>query len=210
MKASNSFKCYISIYGSTVFCWNLAAFWVSYSYTQSVGLLGRGISPSQGRYLHTEQPIQTQNKRTQTFMSWVGFAPTTPVFVNEDSSCLRPRGHFDRLKCYLLVHTKVISTKTWNIWCNRHYFSMRLASYSIIFLIFTGKTLSCLLKSVSLYYTPCRFLTYTHLKLLRSAIRRRRHHIHHHHHQHHHQERITTSSSVKVVVLMLDLGYSGR
>jgi hypothetical protein len=24
-------------------------------YTQSVGLLGRGISPSQGRYLHTEQ-----------------------------------------------------------------------------------------------------------------------------------------------------------
>jgi hypothetical protein len=25
------------------------------SYTQSVGLLGRGISPSQRRYLHTEQ-----------------------------------------------------------------------------------------------------------------------------------------------------------
>jgi hypothetical protein len=28
---------------------------VSESYTQSVGLLERGISPSQGRYLHTEQ-----------------------------------------------------------------------------------------------------------------------------------------------------------
>jgi hypothetical protein len=32
-----------------------AAFSVSWSYAQSVGLLGRGISPSQGRYLHTEQ-----------------------------------------------------------------------------------------------------------------------------------------------------------
>jgi hypothetical protein len=31
-------------------CWALAA-----SYTQSVGLLGRGISQSQGMYLHTEQ-----------------------------------------------------------------------------------------------------------------------------------------------------------
>jgi hypothetical protein len=27
-------------------------------FTQSVGLLGRGISPSQGRYLHTEQHKQ--------------------------------------------------------------------------------------------------------------------------------------------------------
>jgi hypothetical protein len=35
-------------------------------FTQTVGLLGRGISPSQGRYLHTT--TQTQNKRTQTSM----------------------------------------------------------------------------------------------------------------------------------------------
>jgi hypothetical protein len=34
---------------------------------QSVGLFGRGISSSQGRYLHTEQ--HKQNKRTQTSMS---------------------------------------------------------------------------------------------------------------------------------------------
>jgi hypothetical protein len=33
----------------------LAVFSVSSSYTQSVGLLGLGISPSQGRYLHTRQ-----------------------------------------------------------------------------------------------------------------------------------------------------------
>jgi hypothetical protein len=36
-------------------------------FTQSVGLLGRGISPSQGRYLHTGQHKY-------------GFEPTIPVF----------------------------------------------------------------------------------------------------------------------------------
>jgi hypothetical protein len=39
----------------------------------SVGLLGRVISPSQGRYL-----TQTQNKHRQT--SRVGFEPTIPAF----------------------------------------------------------------------------------------------------------------------------------
>jgi hypothetical protein len=39
----------------------------------SVGLLGRVISPSQGRYL-----IQTHNKHKQTSMHRVGFEPTIP------------------------------------------------------------------------------------------------------------------------------------
>jgi hypothetical protein len=34
-------------YSSTALCWALAGFSVSRSYTQSVGLIGRGISPSQ-------------------------------------------------------------------------------------------------------------------------------------------------------------------
>jgi hypothetical protein len=42
---------------------------------QTVELLGRGISPSQGRYL-----TQTQNKHEQTSMPWVGFEPTITVF----------------------------------------------------------------------------------------------------------------------------------
>jgi hypothetical protein len=42
----------------------------------SVGLLGRVISPSQGRYL-----TQTQNEDRQTSMPRVGFEPTIPVFV---------------------------------------------------------------------------------------------------------------------------------
>jgi hypothetical protein len=41
----------------------------------SVGLLGRVISPSQGRYV-----TQTQNTRTQTSMFRVGFEPTSPAF----------------------------------------------------------------------------------------------------------------------------------
>jgi hypothetical protein len=40
--------------------------------TESVG---RGISPSQGRYL-----VQTQNKHKETYMPWVGFETTIPVF----------------------------------------------------------------------------------------------------------------------------------
>jgi hypothetical protein len=45
-------------YSSTALYWILAAFSVSYSSTQSVGLFGRGISPSQGRYIHTGQHKQ--------------------------------------------------------------------------------------------------------------------------------------------------------
>jgi hypothetical protein len=67
----------LSVYGSTAL-WTLAAFSVSYSHTQSVGLLGRGISPSQVRYLH--MTTQTQNKRVQTSMPRVVFEPTIPVF----------------------------------------------------------------------------------------------------------------------------------
>jgi hypothetical protein len=41
---------------------------------QMVGLFERGISSLQGCYL-----TQTQNKRKQTSMPWVGFEPTIPV-----------------------------------------------------------------------------------------------------------------------------------
>jgi hypothetical protein len=47
-------------------------------FTQTVGLLGRVICPSQGRYLHTGQ--HKQNKRAQTSMPWVGFETTISAF----------------------------------------------------------------------------------------------------------------------------------
>jgi hypothetical protein len=64
--AAHIIKTIIIISGFTALCWALAAFSVSWSYTQSVGLLGRGISPSQGS--------------TQTSMPWAGFEPTNRVF----------------------------------------------------------------------------------------------------------------------------------
>jgi hypothetical protein len=63
----------LSIYGFAALV-GLGRFFSFLIHTQTAGLLGRGISPSQGRYLHK------QNKRTQTSMSQVGFEPTIPVF----------------------------------------------------------------------------------------------------------------------------------
>jgi hypothetical protein len=39
-------------------------------FTQSVGLLGRGISPSQGRYLHTEQHRHRINAHRRPRLKW--------------------------------------------------------------------------------------------------------------------------------------------
>jgi hypothetical protein len=49
-------------------------------FSQTVGLLGRVISPSQGRYLHTGQHKHRINAYThQTSMPWLGFEPTIPA-----------------------------------------------------------------------------------------------------------------------------------
>jgi hypothetical protein len=71
--------CLISLnyFGSTAFV-DLGRFFSFLIYTQSVGLLRREISPSQDRYLHTEQ--HRQNKHTKTSMPRVGLEPTIPVF----------------------------------------------------------------------------------------------------------------------------------
>jgi hypothetical protein len=61
---------YLSIYGFTALCWALAAFSVSWSFTQSVGLLGWGISPLQGRYLHTGQHKHRINVHRQPCLKW--------------------------------------------------------------------------------------------------------------------------------------------
>jgi hypothetical protein len=65
-------------HGFTALCWDMPAFSVSWSYTQTVGLLEPGIGPSQGRYLYTGQ--HKENKRTETSMPQVEFEPTIPVF----------------------------------------------------------------------------------------------------------------------------------
>jgi hypothetical protein len=59
---------------------------------QSIGLLGRGISPSQGSYLH----IDTKSMQTNIHVL-SGIRTHDPsVRASEDISYRRPRGHCDR------------------------------------------------------------------------------------------------------------------
>jgi hypothetical protein len=79
---------YLSIYGSTTFV-DLGRSFSFLIYTQSLGLLGQGISPSQGRYLHKEQ--YKQNKHTDIHAS-SGIRTHDPsARAGEDGSCFRRR-----------------------------------------------------------------------------------------------------------------------
>jgi hypothetical protein len=66
-------------------------------FSQSVGLLERGISPSQGRYLDTGQHKHRTNAHTNihALSGICAHDPSAPA--GEDGSCFRPRGHRDRL-----------------------------------------------------------------------------------------------------------------
>jgi hypothetical protein len=66
----------LSIYGSTALV-DLDRFFSFFIYTQSVGIIGRVIIPSQNRYLHREQHKQTLNANTSRLQA--GFVPTIPV-----------------------------------------------------------------------------------------------------------------------------------
>jgi hypothetical protein len=69
------FEVFLSNYGSKSLA-DFGRFFNFLIHTQSVGLFGRGISPSQGLYLHNTNT----NKRTETFMPRVKFEPTIAVF----------------------------------------------------------------------------------------------------------------------------------
>jgi hypothetical protein len=56
---------------------------------QSVGLLGRRINPSQGRYLHAEQHKHRINAHHHSCLKW-------DSNTQSQRSCLRPRDHCDR------------------------------------------------------------------------------------------------------------------
>jgi hypothetical protein len=61
--------------------WNASFHFSFYILGHSVGLLGRGISPSQDRYL--KRIIQKQNKYRQTSTPRMGLEPTIPAFDRE-------------------------------------------------------------------------------------------------------------------------------
>jgi hypothetical protein len=89
------------IYGCTALV-HVGHFFTFLFYTQSVGLLGRGISPSQGRYPHTEQHkhVHVYSEIRTNHLN---------VRAGEDGSCQRPRNHCDRHSCkvYRIYYIRV-------------------------------------------------------------------------------------------------------
>jgi hypothetical protein len=61
-------------------------------FTNSVELLGRVISPSQGSYRHTGQHKHRIHTQTSTLLSGIR-AHDPSVRAGDGSSCLRPHGH---------------------------------------------------------------------------------------------------------------------
>jgi hypothetical protein len=83
------------------FCWTFIAFSVPQSIHNRYGLLWRGISPSQGRYLHTEQHKHIINTDIHA-LSGIR-THNRSVRAREHSSWLRTRGHCDRRETVQLV-----------------------------------------------------------------------------------------------------------
>jgi hypothetical protein len=76
-------------------------------FSQTVVLLGRVISPSQGRYLHTAQHRHRINAHTPNFLALSGIRTHDPsVRASKDSSCLRP--YTSKITCGILTDTSVI------------------------------------------------------------------------------------------------------
>jgi hypothetical protein len=64
---------------------------------QTLGLFGRVISPSQGRYLNTRQHKHRINAYTDIHALSGIRTHDTSFRASEDSSCLRPRDHRERI-----------------------------------------------------------------------------------------------------------------
>jgi hypothetical protein len=97
--------------------WPLFSFLIFYTVGRN---FGRGIGPSQGRYLHTEQP---KHRKTHTDIHASSAIRThdPSVCAGEDNSCLRPRGHWSALvhivKFYLFCQEEKKS-EFFNFWFN--------------------------------------------------------------------------------------------
>jgi hypothetical protein len=104
---------YLPTYGSAALCWALIAFSVTWSFTQSVRLLGRGISPSQGRYLYSTTQIEYTHTDIHASSGIRTHDPS--IWAGEDNSCSRPRGHCDWLQVYIHFYTNNAQVdENWN------------------------------------------------------------------------------------------------
>jgi hypothetical protein len=112
---------------------------LSFLVLHMVGLFGRGLSPSQGRYLHTEQHTRRINAHTDIH-ALSEIRTHDPSFrASEDSSCLRASVHCDRLSstsvtlyntCFNMKKLCILSTQ----WTSIHMFHMVLRKTAIVHL----------------------------------------------------------------------------
>jgi hypothetical protein len=110
-KSSTLTYCYY-YYGFIALCCALAAFSVSWSDTQSVGLPGRGISPSQGFYLHKEQHKHRINAHNTHIHAYSGIRThTIPAFETAKTlhaldQCFSNAGPWHQLYQALVLYKK--------------------------------------------------------------------------------------------------------
>jgi hypothetical protein len=100
------------VYCSTVLLLDLGRFFRILILYTVVGLLGRGISPSQGLYIHTEQHKHRINAH-RDIHNFSGIRTHDPNFrARGYRLCLRPRGHCDRQNIVLLQVNKRLRRTT--------------------------------------------------------------------------------------------------
>jgi hypothetical protein len=85
-------------------------------YTQSVGLIGRVISPSQGLFLYIGQHKHRINAYTNIHTSSRIRTYDPSVRASEDSSCLRQLGYRDRRSGYIdpRILTSALDIREWS------------------------------------------------------------------------------------------------
>jgi hypothetical protein len=109
-------------------------------FTQTVGLLGRVISPSQGRYLHTGQHKHGINAQADIY-ALSGIRTHDPnVRAGEDSSCLRLRGHCDQLSSIIYLFMYLFIYSFIHQWLYRLLLGPGLSFSFVIFFYTDGRT----------------------------------------------------------------------
>jgi hypothetical protein len=102
-----------SIFGPAVLLLDLGRFYRFLILYTVVGLVGRGISPSQGLYLHTEKHKHRINRLHA--LGWIR-SHDSSVRGSEDSSCLRRRFHRDQLWFIATLLNFFFNSGLWGYW----------------------------------------------------------------------------------------------
>jgi hypothetical protein len=106
-------------------------------FTQTVGLLGRVISPSQGLYLHTGQHKHRINAHTNIHASSRIRTYDPSVRASEDSSCLRPLGYRGRhffFIFYVILFFLTLCILKWPLlWSSGQSFWLQIQRSGVLF-----------------------------------------------------------------------------